>query len=110
MRKIRGEEWRIIPSVAGYEVSSLGRVRKEYLRGYKEVPAHVGTGGHLVFNAKIEVGWFTTKRVARCVAEAFCPGFMPEMRVWLKDCNKKNCRVDNIELETMSTIMKKVLK
>ena len=89
------ESWLPVLSLPNYEVSSEGRVR------YKKriVPVHADKHGGLMFNAKIGKR-YTTRRLARVVAEAFCPGYHPKLRPRFLDGDPTNCRAKNMVWDT----------
>ncbi len=85
------EIWCPVPSLPGYQVSNTGKVR----RFGKIVPVHSDKHGGLMFNVKLR-GKYTTRRLARVVGEAFCPGYLPGLRPKFLDGDSWNCAAYNI--------------
>lgn len=92
MEILTQEFWRAVLSLPGYEVSTYGRIRwsGEAVEPYQDA------SGAVVFNAKL-AGKYTTRRVARVVAEAFCRQFRHEFVVQHIDGNKLNCAAANLK-------------
>lgn len=107
---VEEEFWRAIPSLPKYEVSNLGRVRHKLKK--KTVRINRDKYGHLLFMARIR-DYYSTRRVSRCVGEAF--GQLknsgdPTWRVRYRDGNPENCRPSNLEWETAAEVWQRTRK
>lgn len=79
-------------SLPGHEVSSKGRVRE----GRRIITSRLDATGTHVINAKSR-GSYSTYRVARLVAEAFCRGYEPGKRVTFLDGDHTNYTPSNLK-------------
>ena len=99
------EEWHAIDGYdGGYEVSSFGRVRsrvRSWVNPKVMSPSADGDGyPQLMLVAYRGVGRRRTVKVHRLVAAVFLGPIPPGMTVNHKDGNRRNNRVDNLELCT----------
>ena len=110
------EIWKPIAGYEGlYEVSNLGRVRgldrlipmAKSKTGYKKWPGKI-MAPDLLKDGYYKIGLHKDGKkimhaLHRVVAEAFVPGRTTEKNVVNhKDCNRQNCRADNLEWCTTS--------
>lgn len=94
------EQWRDIPNYEGrYQVSSEGRVRNART-GRVLRPGLAYNGYYMVRLCKD--GYARTQRVSRLVAQAFVPGFAPELQVNHINGDKTDNSADNLEWCTPS--------
>lgn len=95
------EEWRPIPGLAGFEASSLGRIRK--LR-YKILSRELGTRRQDY--PRVSVSLQSNKRVRHLVHVLVARAFIGECPKGYehnhKDGNKSNARPENLEFMTHS--------
>ncbi len=101
------EEWHDIPSLPGYQASTLGRIRsavrplrdalgRRYILPSKLRALSVAPNGYLRFNARGR-----QRTVHRAVLEAFvgpCPTPNHQAAHW--DGDKTNCQLDNLRWAT----------
>lgn len=104
--EIEGELWRPIPGFAQYQVSDLGRVRRQLMSGWREIEGKVDRTGYrqigLIRDGRQH--WFMMHRVVACT---FLPGSdlaaQPDtfLTVNHRDRDKLNNRLSNLEIVSM---------
>lgn len=97
------EKWRIVDSLPRYEASNLGNVRTR--RGRKPLSVWKDANGSLSVNT-CQNGIQASRRVARLVAEAWCPSFKPSLRAFYRDGDRSNCRPSNLKWVHPSVVTK----
>lgn len=86
------EHWKSIPSLPGYQISNLGRLRSGSLIR-KVSKDHTGS---LTVTVKKD-GYNTNVRIARLVGEVFCRGFHPSLRPIHRNGDRSDCRPRNLK-------------
>lgn len=90
------EVWITYPGLYGrYEVSTHGNVRE--VRTKREIIPHTGRNGHLYVKLA-DKNLTKTYSLRYIVARSFLGRIKTGMRVVLKTRNKKNCRLENIDV------------
>lgn len=108
IRKIKGERWKDIPGFKGlYQASNFGRVisvgglrtskRWGTLRVNRRLMSATSSGGHLAVLLS-KKGFPSTLMLSRAVYSAFFGAIPAGSRIFFKDENPLNCRLDNLVL------------
>jgi hypothetical protein len=94
-------DWKEPASLPGYYLSGCGRL----FRGLHEVATRRDERGCRVATAFVR-DVPGTVRIARLVGECFCPEFKPELRARYRNGDGMDCRKENLEWVSRSTIAK----